>query len=337
MKIRVSSLISQTASYAFAEVEKQVNALKAKGVQVIDFGVGDPRDPTPAFVMDALAKGAVAHATSGYPSYEGSPAFRSACAAYMQKTFDVALNPDTEILATIGSKEAVFHFPLGIIERGDIVLCPTPGYPPYKTGTRLAGGVPYFLPLLPENDFLIDFESIPDDICKKARILWTNYPNSPTGATAPRAWLERLYAWAQKHDIIIAADEGCYIDLYFGEKPVSMLEVARDGVIAFYSLSKRNNMTGYRIGFCAGDERLIKALRTVKTNLDSGVQWFVQEAAIAALNDTKFIENARKEYGTKRDIMIKALAGAGLPPCTSDATFYLWQKAPTGMTGLELA
>jgi LL-diaminopimelate aminotransferase len=337
MEIRRSKLIAGTAPYAFAEVEKQVAALRAKGVQVIDFGVGDPREPTPDFVISSLQDAAKAHATSGYPSYEGSPSFRRACAEYMQKTFNVALNPDTEVLSTIGSKEAVFHFPFGIIDAKDIVLCPTPGYPPYKTGTRFAGGTPYFLPLLEEKNFLIDFQSIPQDVCKRARILWTNYPNSPTGALAPRSWLQELYAWAQEQNIIIAADEGCYIDLWFTEKPVSMLELGRDGVITFYSLSKRNNMTGYRVGFCAGDARLIAALRTVKTNADSGVSWFVQDAAATALADTANIEKLRQDYAKKREIMFRALVASGLPSCTSQATFYLWQKAPHGTSGEDLA
>src|SRR5262249_5221118 len=151
------------------------------------------------------------------------------------------LDPETEIVSTIGAKEAVFHFPLGIIEPGDIVLCPSPGYPPYKTGTRFASGIPYFVPLREENDFLIDFTSIPEEICKKARILWINYPNSPAGRIAPRSWLEKLYVWAREHDIIIAADEGCYIDLYFDQRACSMLNVGREGIITFYSLSKRSN------------------------------------------------------------------------------------------------
>jgi LL-diaminopimelate aminotransferase len=335
--LRISSRIAQTAPYAFAEVDKQVALLRAKGVHVIDFGVGDPRDPTPPFIIDALARSAATHAASGYPNYEGSPAYRQACAEYMQREFGVRLDSDTEVLSTIGAKEAVFHFPLGVIEPGDVVLCPSPGYPPYKTGTRFGGGVPYFLPLRAENDFLIDFESVPRDILSKARILWTNYPNSPTGRAAPRVWLESLYAWARRHDIIIAADEGCYIDLYFNDRPASMLNVGREGVITFYSLSKRSNMTGYRVGFCTGDSQLIGSLQKVKTNIDSGVPWFIQDAAIAALCDTIHVEKLRRSYAEKRSLMLAALAKTGLPPCTSDATFYLWQKAPAEMTGLELA
>lgn len=337
MDIRFSKNISSTAPYAFAEVDKQVATLKAKGVKVIDFGVGDPHSPAPDFVIKALQESAIRRAASGYPSYVGQSEFRAGCAEYMKREFSVVLDSEKEITSTIGSKEAVFHFPLGFIDPGDVVICPTPGYPPYKTGTRFAGGVPYFVPLLEENDFLIDLEAIPEDVRKKARIIWTNYPNSPTGKIAPRKWLKDLVAWARKYNIIIAADEGCYIDLYFGEKPASILEIEREGIITFYSLSKRNNMTNYRVGFCAGDERLINGLKKVKTNIDSGTPTFIQDAAIEALRNTAHIGTMREEYRRKREITFSALRTAGLASCISDATFYIWQKAPNGMTGIEFA
>ena len=193
------------------------------------------------------------------------------------------------------------------------------------------------MPLLHENCFLIDFENIPAAVCAQTRIIWINYPNSPTGALAPHPWTKALIAWAHRHDIIIAADEGCYIDIYFDEKPHSILELTTEGVIAFYSLSKRNNMTGYRVGFCAGDARLIAGLRRVKTNLDSGTPYFIQDAAVAALEDRHHVHRMRKTYRHKRDILLAALHRAGLPPCYSAATFYLWQRAPAGTTGVELA
>lgn len=337
MDIRLSDRIQSTSPYAFAEVERQVSLLKEKGMHVIDFGVGDPQSHTPDFVIDELIGSARSHAGSGYPSYIGLPAFREACAAYMQTRFCVSLDPETEITSTIGSKEAVFHFPFGIINQGDIVICPTPGYPPYKTGTRFAGGVPYFVPLTYENNFLIDFDAIPQDIVQKAKIIWTNYPNSPTGAIASREWMEALIVWAKKHSIIIAADEGCYIDIYFDEKPSSILELEREGIITFFSLSKRDNMTGYRVGFCAGDRRLIAALRQVKTNIDSGTPNFVQQAAIIALNDTTVVNMMREEYSQKKEMLLPALEQFGLPPCESKSTFYLWQRAPASMDGLQLA
>ena len=337
MQIQLSKRISKTSPYAFAEVDKKVAELKAKGVKVIDFGVGDPSSPAPDFVIEELYQAAKRHNSSGYPSYIGSEDFRKACADYMKDSFNVDLNHNTEITSTMGSKEAVFNFPLGFVNPGDIVICPTPGYPPYQNGTRFAGGIVYFTPLLAENDFLIDFESIPEDIAQKAKIIWTNYPNSPTGVVASKEWLEKLSTWAQKNNIIIAADEGCYIDIYFNKKPISILEVARKGIITFYSLSKRNNMTGYRVGFVAGDENVISAFKKVKTNIDSGTPSFVQDAAIVALKDTQHAQTMRDVYKQRREKMINALTNAGLPKCESDATFYLWQKAPNGMTGINLA
>lgn len=337
MKITLSKLLNHTVPYPFLEIEKQVARLKLQGIEVIDFGVGDPSSPPPNFVINALLPAARQRKLSGYPSYSGDPAFRQACANYLRANFSVKLNPNTEITSTIGSKEAIFHFPLGFINPGDIVICPTPGYPPYKNGARFAGGIPYFAPLLKANNFLIDSESIPKTIARRARIIWINYPNSPTGGVAPRAWLTKLVAWAKKYNIIIAADEGCYIDIYFKIKPLSILQIAREGVIAFYSLSKRNNMTGYRVGFCAGDKKIIAGLRQVKTNIDSGTPTFIQDVASLALRNTTHINIMRQEYATKRKIILKALSRAGLPPCLSVATFYLWQSAPQGMTGLQLA
>jgi len=335
--MNLSSRLQANAPYPFAEIDAQVARLRKEGVEVIDFGVGDPSSPTPDFVIAALQSGAQQHKSSGYPSYIGNIAFREAATRYLLRTFGVTLDAAREITSTLGAKEAVFNFPLAFVDPGDIVICPTPGYPPYKNGTRFAGGEPWFVPLLPENDFLIDYAAIPDDIASRAKIIWTNYPNSPTGRSAPRAWLEGLVNWAKKHNILIAADEGCYIDIYDQQKPISILEVAREGIITFYSLSKRNNMTGYRVGFAAGDEQLVNAFKKVKTNIDSGTPDFVQEAAIAALNDDTHAATMREEYQEKKNLLTTALQQAGLPPVTSDATFYLWQRAPEGMTGADLA
>lgn len=337
MNIKLSSRISGTATYAFAEVDKKVAELKEKGIKVIDFGVGDPTAPSPDFVHDALYEAAKKRSTYGYPNYAGDITFRQACSEYLKREYAVELDPETEITSHIGSKEAVFHFPFGFVDPGDIVICPTPGYPPYKVGTRFAGGEPYFVPLLPENDFLINFEAIPEEIAQNAKIIWTNYPNSPTGKCAPREWLEGLISWAHKNDIIIAADEGCYNDIYFGQKPISILEVAKEGIITFYSLSKRNNMTGWRVGFCAGDKNIIGAFRKVKTNIDSGTPTFIQDAAAVALQDIEHVRPMRTEYKEKIEIITFALTKAGLPDCKSEAAFYLWQKAPDGMNGLQLA
>ncbi|MDP4010301.1 MAG: aminotransferase class I/II-fold pyridoxal phosphate-dependent enzyme [Candidatus Spechtbacteria bacterium] len=326
MKIEPSKRLNSIPSYALAVISDKVAALRNDGIKIIDFGVGDPSEPTPDFVIEKLTEFGRKHATTGYPSYIGSKDFRGTAAAYMQKRFGVELDPEREISSNLGSKEAIFNFPEGFINPGDIVICPSPGYPPMKTGTIFAEGVPYYVPLLQEYGFLIDYDSIPQDIAVKAKIIWINYPNSPTGAVASRDYYEGLINWAHKNDIIIAADEGCYIDIYFDEKPASILEVSREGIVAFYSLSKRNNMTGYRVGFVCGDEKIIKIFKDLKTNIDSGTPSIVQEAGILALADEEHAEHMRHIYRQKRDLLLPALKDIGLEVRESPATFYIWQK-----------
>src|SRR3989344_9439439 len=328
MVIKPSWRLGSLPPYAFAEIDKKVAALRSTGVDVIDFGVGDPTESAPSFVVDNLTDFGKKHATSGYPSYVGSDTFRAAAAAYMRRRFDVGLDLEREICADIGSKEAVFNFPEGFVEPGDIVICPSPGYPPMKTGTIFAEGTPYFVPLLEEKGFLIDHASIPEKIARRAKIIWINYPNSPTGAIATREYYMGLTNWARERNIIVASDEGCYIDIYFGEPPPSILEVAREGIIAFYSLSKRNNMTGYSVGFVCGDEQLVLIFKRLKTNIDSGVPNIIQDAAIAALDDDAHVESMRQLYRKKRDVLLPALRAAGLEPPVAGATFYVWQKVP---------
>ena len=328
MKIEASKRLESLPTYAFAEINKKVDELRASGVKAIDFGVGDPSEPTPSFVIDALCKAGHKHATSGYPSYIGSGEFREACMYYMERRFGVHLDAETEISSNIGSKESIFNFPEGFINPGDLVICPSPGYPPMKTGTVFAEGEPYFVPLLESNGFLVDYEAIPADICERAKIIWINYPNSPTGAVATRMYYMGLIEWAHKHNIIIAADEGCYIDIYFDEKPISILEVGREGIVAFYSMSKRNNMTGYRAGFVCGDKAVIDIFKRLKTNIDSGTPSVIQEAAIVAIANDDHVESMRKLYREKRDILLHALKRIGLEVHEAAATFYIWQKVP---------
>ena len=337
MNIEPSKKLQGLSGYAFKEINDRVAALKDAGVTPIDFGVGDPSEPTPEFVIEALGEAAKKHAGTGYPSYTGGMDYLQACADYMSGRFDVELDPATEMCSNIGSKKAIFNFPEGFINPGDYVIVPSPGYPPMKTGTIFAEGIPFFVPLLAENDWLVDYESVPDDIASKAKIIWINYPNSPTGAVASREYYEGLIEWAHKNDIIIAADEGCYIDLYFGEKPLSILEVAREGIVAFYSLSKRNNMTGYRAGFVCGDEKIIEIYKALKTNIDSGTPNFVQDAAVVALNDEAHAESMRNLYEEKGSIILEALEAAGMDVRKPSATFYIWQKVPAGMTDVDFA
>lgn len=322
--------------YAFAEVERIKAELKKKGIAPIDFGVGDPTDPTPQNIRNAIKKGLNQHAQSGYPSYIGMISFRQAVAEWMKKRFGVSLDPETEITSSIGSKEAIFHFPLGFVNPGDYVIMPSPGYPPYKTGTLFAGGIPYFYPLFPENDFFPDFQKIPAKIAGKAKILWLNYPNSPTGQCATTEFFQKALRFAEKYNLIIASDE-CYSEIYFEKKPHSILEYGKKNVVVFQSLSKRSCMTGHRIGWVCGDRDIIKVFRTVKTNIDSGTPNFIQEGAMRALSDETHVRAMNQRYRQKRDILLSVLQKIGLQTRTPEATFYLWQRVPNGETSLSFA
>ena len=337
MHIKYSKIITETKKYPFAQMHERVNKLKLKGAEIIDFGIGDPKKSPPDFVINNLSKFAKDRSSSGYPNCTGEFNFKQACANYLRREYNVNLNPENEISSTIGSKEAIFNFPISFIDPGDLAICPTPGYPVYKIGTRFRNGKVYFVPLLEKNNFLIDFSLIPDHIAYKAKVIWTNYPNSPTGVSAPKEWLQTLVSWAKHFNVIIAADEGCYNDIYFDKKPISLLQIQKEGVITFYSLSKRSNMTGYRIGFVAGDHRIISAFQKVKNNIDSGTPTFIQDAGILALNDTHEVVRMRNEYKVKRNVMINALTDCGLEPPIGDSTFYLWQKIPRGFDSLSFS
>jgi len=337
MEVIPSKRVSAIGAYAFAEVDREVQKLKARGIEPIDFGVGDPTTPTPQLVREATKAGIDKHKSSGYPSYIGSGQYRRAIAEWMERRFGVRMDPEREITSTIGSKEAVFNFAEAFVDPGDVVIVPTPGYPPYARGTQFAEGSVYYVPVLPENDFLIDLEAIPRSVADRARIMWINYPNSPSGAVASREFLEQVAAFGQEHGIIIASDEA-YSEIYYtDEPPMSILEVAREGVVVFQSLSKRSAMTCYRIGWVAGDERIVETFRKVKTNIDSGTPTFIQEGAIAALGDEEHVAQGRAEYARKREILAEALVASGLEDCRPDATIYLWQKVPPGYSSVDFA
>lgn len=334
--MQLSKRIATLSGYPFAELDKIIAKLKSEGVEPITFGVGDPADPTPEFIREATKKAVDDFAAAGYPSYIGSSEFRGAIAQWFTKRFGVELDIETEITSSIGAKEAIFNFPLAFIDAGDIVLIPTPGYPPYARGTEFAGGKPYFLPLLAENNFLIDFAKIPKAIAQKAKILWLNYPNSPTGRNASDDFYREAVDFCHENEIILASDLA-YSEIYFDAKPKSILQFAREGVIEFHSLSKRSRMTGYRVGFVVGDPEIVSAFKKVKTNIDSGTPNFLQAAAIAALTDEQHVEQSIAEYREKRDILSAALASVGLEKAKTEATFYIWQKVPSGMTSEEFA
>lgn len=336
-RFRPSKRLAALGGYAFDEVNRRVDALKAQGIAPIDFGVGDPTVPTPTLAREAAKRAVDTRATAGYPAYEGDPSFREAVAAWSQRRFGVALDPKTEICATIGSKEAVFNVHEGIVDPGDLVLCPSPGYPPYKRGTAFAEGTPWFYPLTKANGFLPDLDAIPADVCARARAIWVCYPNSPTGAVADGAFYRKLLAWAAKHQILVLSDEA-YSEIWFTkEAPPSILQYCKEGVLAFFSMSKRSAMTGWRVGWVAGDARLVALFRKVKTNIDSGTATFVQDGASAALADEAHVVAFRDEYRRKRDLLVAGLTAAGLPDCTPASTLYVWQKVPAGMSGIEFA
>ncbi|HII17437.1 TPA: aminotransferase class I/II-fold pyridoxal phosphate-dependent enzyme [Candidatus Woesearchaeota archaeon] len=336
MPCTASERIKSLPGYAFADIDSLVAEQKKKGIKVIDFGVGDPTDPTPGAIRNHCKRAIDKHKSSGYPSYIGSKEFREGIANWCGERFKISLDPDREICSTMGGKEGVFHFPLGFVNSGDYVISPNPGYPPYERGTMFAGGNNHFYNLEKDSHFLPDLESIPKDVVKKAKILWLNYPNNPTGALAPKLFLKEAADFGHDNGIIIASDE-VYSELYYDEKPASILEVTREGVIAFQSLSKRSNMTGYRIGWAMGDESIISVFKKVKTNIDSGTPDFIQDAAIAALQDQEHVEIAKADYRKKADILSKAFTIIGLADCRPKGAIYIWQEVPKMISGVDFA
>lgn len=337
MGMQGSRRLSELGAYAFAAIDEKVAGLRRQGLTPVDFGVGDPTLPTPEPIRRAAALGLERWASGGYPPYNGTAEFRAAVADWTHRRCGVRLDPEREICSSIGSKEAIFNFPEAILDPGDAVLVPDPGYPPYARGTLFAEGVPYYVPVLAEHDFLPDLSSIPDEVARRARIFWLTQPGSPTGKIAPPAYLREWIDFCQRHDIIAACDEA-YSEIYFTEEaPHSALEYGREGVVVFQSLSKRSAMTGYRIGWVAGDPRIVALFRKVKTNLDSGTPFFIQDAAIAALADESHVAAMRAHYRELRDLLVDAFEAAGCPRSAPEATLYIWQRAPAGMSGVAFA
>jgi LL-diaminopimelate aminotransferase len=339
-KTRVAARLRALPPYLFARIDELKQEQLARGVDVIDLGIGDPDLPTPPHVVAALQQAAPRPEHHRYPSYAGMLELRRAAARFCQRRFGVELDPATEVLALIGSKEGIAHLPVALVDPGDVVLCPDPGYPVYATGTRFVGGEPYLLPLRRERGFLPDLGAIPPDVAARAKVLWVNYPNNPTAALAPRSFYQELVAFARRHDIVIASDLA-YSEMYFeGEPPASILEIpgAREVAIEFHSLSKTYNMTGWRVGFAAGNKELVGALGKVKTNVDSGVFEAVQQAAIAALSgDQACVEEMRRVYLERREVLCGGLAAAGFDVLTPKASFYCLIAVPSGFTSLEYA
>lgn len=338
MPFKLAQRIQTLPPYLFAELDRRKQEKIEEGVDVIDLGVGDPDLPTPEPIIDALKRASEDPENHKYPSYVGMKAFREAVSGWYRRRFGIELDPDREVITLIGSKEGIAHFPLAFVEEGDVVLCPDPAYPVYSIGTKFAGGEPYFMPLLEENDFLPDLGAVPRDIAERAKILWINYPNNPTSVDANEDFYRDLIRWAKNNNIIIASDNA-YSEIYTGDrKPLSILQIegARDICIEFHSLSKTYNMTGWRIGMAVGNEELIRALGKVKTNIDSGQFNAVQYAGITALNmpDSE-LDKLRAIYRERRNAITSALRKIGLSPIETDTTFYVWTKVPEGYSSAD--
>jgi LL-diaminopimelate aminotransferase len=331
--VELASRVKNLPPYLFATIDKMKQEAKAKGVDLIDLSIGDPDIPTPAHIVDAMKSAVENPEHHRYPSYEGMLSFREAVAAWYQRRFNVDLDPKTEVLSLIGSKEGIGHIPLAFVEPGDVVLVPSPGYPVYPVGTLFAGGESYLMPLLEKNRFLPDLKSIPQDVLKRARLMFINYPNNPTSACAPKSFYEEVIELAGNHNIIVCHD-AAYSEIYFdNEKPISFMELdgAKEVGIEMHSLSKTYNMTGWRIGFAVGNKDVIFGLGKIKTNLDSGVFQAIQEASITAIEtDDKALAEIRNTYQERRDILYKGLKDFGMEVIMPKATFYLWTKVPKG-------
>ncbi|MCM8796445.1 MAG: LL-diaminopimelate aminotransferase, partial [Candidatus Omnitrophica bacterium] len=335
---RLSEKIKSLPPYLFLEIDKEKRKARSQGRDIIDLGIGDPDQPTPSHIIEALYRAACDPANHRYALDQGMPALRRAIQEWYRRRFGVNLNPDTQILPLIGSKEGIAHFPLAFLNTGDYSLIPDPCYPPYKGGTILAGGRPYLMPLLEENDFLPDLKKILPSIKKKARLLFINYPNNPTSATAENDFYQEVVAFAEKNKIIVVSDLAYSEISYGGYKPSSFLEVkgAMDVGIEFHSLSKTYNMTGWRIGWACGNPELIAGLAKVKSNLDSGVFSAIQLAGIAALEGSQqHIADMCALYEERRDILVNGLCSLGLEARLPKATFYVWIKVPKKMKSIQ--
>ncbi len=330
--------IKKLPPYLFAEIDRKIARARADGVDVISLGIGDPDRPTPTHIIDKLAEEAYNPANHRYPSYEGLREFRAAVAGWYARRFGVELNPDTEVVSLIGSKEGIAHISLCFVDPGDVNLIPDPGYPVYGIGTLFAGGESYRMPLLEKNGYLPQFRDIPSEVAKKARLMFLNYPNNPTGAVADRRFFEEVVAFAREYEIIVCHD-AAYSEITFdGYRAPSFLETpgAREAGIEFHSLSKPFNMTGWRIGWAAGNPFVIEALGRIKTNIDSGVFQAIQYAGIEALNGSQeSVKEISEVYRRRRDLMVEGLNALGWRLEKPKGTFYLWCPVPDGMTSTE--
>ncbi|MBN2097496.1 MAG: LL-diaminopimelate aminotransferase [Candidatus Omnitrophica bacterium] len=333
MRIEKADRLQKLPPYLFVEIDKAKRKAKEQGRDIIDLGVGDPDQPTPSRIIEKLYAAAQDPANHHYALDAGMPILREAIAGWYARRFNVTLDPDTEVLPLLGSKEGLAHLPLGLINPGETVLVPEPGYPPYRSATIFAGGRPYYLPLLEENNFLPQLNKIKSSALTKAKLMFLNYPNNPTAATAEEKFFQQAVKFAQKHKIAIAQD-AAYSEIAFdGYRPISILEIAgaKDVAVEFHSLSKTYNMAGWRIGWVCGDREIIAHLGQVKANIDSGIFQAIQIAAVTALDTAAGdLQNLVKLYQRRRDLLCQGLNSLGWKIIPPRATFYIWAKLPQG-------
>ena len=332
--------IDQVPEYLFVQISRKIAEKRARGIEVISFGIGDPDLPTPQPILDELSAASEDAATHRYPESEGLPEFREAVADWYGVRFGVNLDPETEALSLIGAKEGIGHLPLAVLDPGDTALVPDPGYPVYSVGTLFAGAESYMLPLTEENGWLPDLDAIPEEVARRASLLWINYPNNPTGATAEQDFFETVVAFARKYEVAVMHD-ACYTDVAFdGYRPPSFLQApgAKEVGVEFHSLSKTYNMTGWRLGMAVGNAELIEALRVVKSNLDSGVPQAVQRMGIVAMSLSEDVIAERNAVYRKRmDRVVEALKSIGLSVERPKASLYVWARVPEGYTSAEFS
>lgn len=336
--MRVARRIESLPPYLFAELDRKLEAKRAEGVDVISLGVGDPDLPTPAHVVEAMREAVCDPATHRYPSYVGSPEFRRAVATFYRRRFGVELDPDTQVMALIGSKEGIGHIAFAFLDPGDEALVPDPGYPVYGVSARLAGARPVPLPMLPERGFLPDLDAAP--VSERTKVLWLNFPSNPTAAVADPGTFAQAVAFARVHDLVLLHD-AAYSEITFdGYVAPSVLQTpgAEEVAVEFGSASKSSNMTGWRIGWAVGSAQALRALAVVKTNLDSGQFTAVQRAAIAALQSpSEHLEALRETYRRRRDLVVGTLNRLGWSLTPPRGSCYVWAPVPEGETSVSFA
>jgi len=334
--VSLNPVLDQLGTYPFARLTEAKRQVSARGVELIDLGIGEPREETPAFIRRALAEAVEAEPVSTYPLSEGLPELRAAIAAWAGRRFGAALDPDTEVVPTFGSKEAIFHLPQLLVDRDggrDLVAVTSPGYPVPARGAAFAGAGTVALPLDADAGWLPALD-LDDSTWRRLTVLFVNYPNNPTGATVTLEWLEALAARCRAHGVVLACDEA-YSEVWLeGPAPESALGLLdRSGVIVFNTLSKRSSMPGYRSGFVAGDPVLVAAIKRYRPSVGLAPPAFVQRASVAAWGDEAHVEATRARYGAKRDVLLPALTAAGLEPAGGPATFFLWLRVPPATEG----